>query len=424
MSKTTTRALELALALFAAFGAYFCMYAFRKPFSAASFSDWSWGDFGLKGLLVVSQTLGYTLSKILGIRWVSAMHGAGRAWAVLGLILIAQITLLLFAIVPHHWKIACMFANGLPLGMVFGLVASYLEGRATSEMLTAGLCASFIMAGDVMKSMGSWFLQNLHVDPYWMPFWVGAAFFTPLVIFCALLSRIAPPTEHDIILRGERPALNGDDRRQFLGKYWRPLTLIVVPFALVTALRSLRDDFAPEIWRDLLGSEAPPQNYAITGAIVTAGVLASSALLAAFRDNRRAYQAGVWVCVGGLFLLAGSIIAQRQHLLSEFSFMSLAGLGLYLPYAATHTSLLERFLATVRDRGNFGFLMYIADSVGYLGSSAIVLVSNLKPLRNAIANDSMLQVFTLFAWLTITVSCLCYWAALTYLPQTTPRQAA
>jgi hypothetical protein len=52
-----------AWAILAAFSTYFCMYAFRKPFAAASFADGT-GLLGLdlKSLYVISQVCGYCLS--------------------------------------------------------------------------------------------------------------------------------------------------------------------------------------------------------------------------------------------------------------------------------------------------------------------------------------------------------------------------
>ncbi len=47
-------------------------------------------------------------------------------------------------------------------------------------------------------------------------------------------------------------------------------------------------------------------------------------------------------------------------------------LGLYLPYAAVHTTIFERLIALTRERGNVGHLMYVADSVGYLGYLAVM----------------------------------------------------
>ncbi|MEM9658101.1 MAG: DUF5690 family protein, partial [Planctomycetota bacterium] len=55
----------------AAFGAYFCMYAFRKPFTAASFhGTQAWG-FDFKTVVVSTQVVGYMLSKFIGIRVIS-----------------------------------------------------------------------------------------------------------------------------------------------------------------------------------------------------------------------------------------------------------------------------------------------------------------------------------------------------------------
>ena len=78
------------VASLAAFGAYTAMYAFRKPFSAATFSGQEIGGISLKVLLVVAQLVGYTLSKFLGIKVVSEA-GAGRRIALIaGLIGLAS----------------------------------------------------------------------------------------------------------------------------------------------------------------------------------------------------------------------------------------------------------------------------------------------------------------------------------------------
>ena len=53
--------------------------------------------------------------------------------------------------------------------------------------------------------------------------------------------------------------------------------------------------------------------------------------------------------------------------------MVLHGLGLYLPYVAVHTTIFERLIAMTRDRGNIGYLMYLADAFGYLGYVVVML---------------------------------------------------
>jgi hypothetical protein len=138
----------------AAFGTYACMYGFRKPFTAATFDGTQWGA-SLKVWLVTAQVLGYTVSKFIGIKVVSEMTASRRAVVLVCLILAAQAALLAFAVTPAPYNAFWLFCNGLPLGMVFGLVLGFLEGRRMTEFFVAGLCASFILADGVAKSVGS-----------------------------------------------------------------------------------------------------------------------------------------------------------------------------------------------------------------------------------------------------------------------------
>src|SRR5262249_39450529 len=118
-----------AWSVVAAFGTYFCMYAFRKPFTAASYPDPVVAGIDFKVILVTAQVAGYMLSKFLGIKVVAEMPPARRARYILLLIGLAEAALLLFGLVPPPWSALCLLLNGLPLGMVFGLVLGFLEGR-------------------------------------------------------------------------------------------------------------------------------------------------------------------------------------------------------------------------------------------------------------------------------------------------------
>jgi len=60
----------------------------------------------------------------------------------LGLIAVAELAWVLFGLLPRSFGISCLFLNGLPLGMVFGLVLGFLEGRQLTEAFVAGLCAT------------------------------------------------------------------------------------------------------------------------------------------------------------------------------------------------------------------------------------------------------------------------------------------
>ena len=125
---------------------YSSMYAFRKPFSAATFDNVFFLGVHLKIWLVASQVVGYTLSKFLGIKIVSEMNSQKRGISILVLIGIAEFALFLFGITPTPYRIIFMFFNGIPLGMIWGLVFAYLEGRKYTEILGTGLSISFIFA--------------------------------------------------------------------------------------------------------------------------------------------------------------------------------------------------------------------------------------------------------------------------------------
>ena len=65
-------------AIFAAFSTYFCMYAFRKPFSAAKYEGLQFMDTDLqiKTAFVISQIIGYCLSKYMGCKFCSEVKSA------------------------------------------------------------------------------------------------------------------------------------------------------------------------------------------------------------------------------------------------------------------------------------------------------------------------------------------------------------
>jgi hypothetical protein len=194
-------------AIVAAFSTYFCMYAFRKPFAAGTFDGVVElplvGALSYKTIFIVSQVLGYCTSKFLGIKVISEMSASRRAYAILGVIFVAWSALLAFAVVPAPYNALCLFVNGLPLGMVWGLVFGFLEGRRLSEVLGAGLSASYILASGVVKSIGKYLMEQ-GVSEYWMPFVVGAIFTVPMAVFVTLLANLPPPSREDERARTKR----------------------------------------------------------------------------------------------------------------------------------------------------------------------------------------------------------------------------
>jgi len=384
-------------AMIAAFGTYFCMYAFRKPFNAAAYDYVLWG-WDAKTILVVSQVLGYTASKFLAIKFVSEMRPERRALAILVLIAIAQAALVLFGLVPRVLQPLCLFANGLPLGMVFGLVLGFLEGRQMTEALAAGLCTSFILADGIMKSIGGYLLNAGCPEP-WMPALAGALYVLPLGLFVWMLSVIPRPSVADEAARSVRQPIDRKQRLEFLRKYGWGLFPIVGIYLLTTILRSFRGDFAPELWREL-GTATEPAIYTQSELFVALIVLIMNGAAIYVADNRRALLFALGTCGIGAVLLCGVILLRSAYSIDAMTLMITMGLGLYLPYVAIHTTVLERMIALTRDHGNLGFLMSVVDAVGYLGYVVVLLA------RKTISGETKMLGFYLDMSLIAAVICI------------------
>ena len=89
------------------------MYAFRKPFGAATFEGLEFLTTGinLKTAFVISQIIGYTISKYLGCKFCSEIGRHHQAKALVAMILIAELALLGFAVLPANLKVAAIFVN-------------------------------------------------------------------------------------------------------------------------------------------------------------------------------------------------------------------------------------------------------------------------------------------------------------------------
>lgn len=404
-----------AWAVAAAFGAYFCMYGFRKPFTAGKFAgDDIWG-MKPKDLFVVTQVFGYMLSKFIGIRVIAGMAPAWRVTAMLGLIAVAHLALLLFAVAPPALKPVCLFLNGLPLGMVFGLVLGFLEGRRATEALSAGLCVSFIVAGGVTKTVGSLLRDRFGVSEEWMPFAAGCVFAGPLLLFGWMLTRIPPPSTEDVAHRSERPRMTSADCWRLFRRFWPGLTMIVAMFLIVTVLRSLRDDFAPEMWA-ALGYENPDWLFTLTELLVGGGVLAITGAVVLIGNNRAAFFTGLVTSVVGFGLIGVGLAGDAGGWMSGFWFVVVTGLGLYLPYVAVHVSIFERLIAMTRSVGNLGFLMYVADSFGYLGYVGLLVGEKVVGLKL-----DKLELFSGGALLAVPVSVALLVGAAVYFARTSRR---
>lgn len=362
----------------AAFSSYFCMYAFRKPFAAATFE----GEVlfntavALKTTFVISQIIGYALSKFIGIKVLSELGRQRRSTLLVTLILIAQGALLLFAVAPPWLKVVAMFCNGLPLGMVWGLVVSYLEGRRTSDLMLAGLSCSFIVSSGTVKDVGKMLMSQGGVSESWMPFATGLVFLGPFVLSVWFLNQIPAPDQADEEERVERRPMDGAARWAFFRQLWPGLTLLLISYFFLTAFRDYRDNYGMEIFNQLGYGEAPGI-FTITELPVAFGVMLAMGALNLVRDNRRGLLGAFLLMGAGMVLVTLASALMDAGVIGGAGWMILVGLGSYLTYVPFNSVLFDRMIAYTRVAGTAVFAIYLADALGYTGSIGVQLYRDL-----------------------------------------------
>jgi hypothetical protein len=383
----------------AAFSTYFCMYAFRKPFTAGTYEGLAVWGMDLKIVLVIAQVLGYMLSKFMGIKIISEMTHNNRPLSILTLIGVSWLALLMFSIVPTAWKPICLFLNGFPLGLIWGIVFSYLEGRRMTEALGAGLAVNFILASGMVKSAGKIATDSYGFSEFQMPFVVGGFFVIPLLISVWLLAQIPAPSLSDQALRSKRQPMNGEQRIYLFKKYGLGIVCLLVFHFVLTAFRDFRDNFIVELWQSL----GYKDNAAIlTSAEITIAicVLILVAFMVFIKNNALAF----WlihalILIGGFTILLSTYFFENGRI-SPVNWMIMIGFGLYLSYILFQVLIFERMMATFREVGNVGFLMYVADATGYLGSIAVMFYKNFSS-----QNLSWLDFFTQSSYI-VGITCL------------------
>jgi hypothetical protein len=278
--------------------------------------------------------------------------------------------------------------------MIWGLVFGFMEGRRVSEILGAALCASFIVSSGAVKSVGVWMMQAVHVPAAWMPAAVGFIFFPLLLVSVWLLSLLPPPDARDEAERVRRGPMTGEDRAAFLGAYAPGLVLLVLAYVLLSAFRDFRDNFAAEIWAGL-GHGGEAMVFSTSELPVAVVALVSIAAVTKLRDNLRALVLIHYLIAGGLLLLGLSTLAFQAGLISPLALMILTGAGLYAAYTPFNAVLFDRLVAFSGRVATAGFLIYVADASGYLGSVALMI------WRNFGAPDlNWVQFFTGSAYIT------------------------
>jgi hypothetical protein len=364
----------------AAFGLYTCIYAFRKTFAVATFEGVQFLGISYKVWLVTFQVAGYALSKFIGIKVISELRAHTRTSSILLMVVIAGISWFLFAIVPAPYNIIFLFFNGLPLGLVWGMVFSYLEGRRMTEILGISLSVSFIFSSGFARSAGALIMKNLGTSEYWMPFVTSCVFTIPLLAFLFFLDKLPAPNAEDEKLRTKRMPMNGTQRTQFIFTFLPGIILFIIAYMLLTTFRDFRDNFAAEIWTSV-GITNNSAIYTTTEMAVTLAVLACMGTLILIKNNQVALMMNHLIITAGFILIGVANLLFENNSITPAQWMVILGTGLYMGYIPFNSIFFDRMLATFNYTGTVGFIMYLADAFGYLGSISVLYIKEFTGLQ-------------------------------------------
>jgi len=367
---------DRSVALYAAlvsFGTYVFVFGFRKSFTVCTFDGLSFGPIAYKTALVISQMLGYLLAKFYGIKFISGLQKVNRYKIIFLLTGISWLAWLFFAIVPAPYNVLFLFLNGFPLGMLWGVVFSYVEGRKSTDFIGAALAVSFIFASGWVKSVGAWLMAQYRITEFWVPFFTGLVFALPLMVCVYGLEKVPPPSQEDEMLRTRRIPMTAVDRKFLLKQYLPGIIAFVSIYLFATIFRDIRDNFSADMWKEM-GYISKPAIFTQTEIPITVFILIIMGAVVLIKNSFKA------LMVAHIFILVGFIIAGvstyyfSHHWLDPFWWMMLVGLGLYLVYIPFNSIFFDRLIAAFSMKGNVGFLIYVADAVGYVGSVSVLLV--------------------------------------------------
>ena len=165
--------------------------------------------------------------------------------------------------------------------------------------------------------------------------------------------------------------LTKESRKDLFIAFLPGLVTLIIIYVFLTIFRDLRDNFAADIWNEL-GFANQASIFTKTEIPITLIVLVVIAAMVFIKNNFTAFLTAHILILTGFAITGISTWLFTLQYIHPISWMMLIGLGLYVAYIPFNCLLFERLIAAFHFRGNVGFLMYLADSFGYLGSILVL----------------------------------------------------
>lgn len=366
---------QTLFAALAAFCTYLCFYPFRRAYTAATFDELYFWGIHFKILIITAQVLGFAVSKGIGVKVVSEMKPENRAKSLLLFTGLSLISMLLFGLTPAPYNLFFVFLGSLPLGLFYGVILGFLEGRKNTDLLVAALTASFIVGSGFAKSIGKWILGSFDTSEFFMPFIADSLMYVPLAISVWFLAQVPSPSEIDKLDRVERKPMSKAERKGFIKEFGIGIILFIASYVLLTAYREFRDNFMPEILKEL-GYDGQTILFTQTEIPIAIVVLLLMASLRLIPKHATAFGVIQCLLLVGACIVGGATILYQMGLINPILWLIFVGFGAYVAYAMSNSLYFERMLAAFKYTGTVGFMITLADYYAYFGSLTVLFYKN------------------------------------------------
>jgi hypothetical protein len=169
-------------------------------------------------------------------------------------------------------------------------------------------------------------------------------------------------------------------RREFLIRFGYALVPMIIVYVMLTILRDFSEDFANELWTET-GYQNNAGIFAQTSTVVSLIVLAFIGGFFLVRNNYLAFQLNNGIILFGFMLAVLATVLFHMKVFSPVAWIVCASAGLYLGYVPYNCLYFERLLAAYRVPGNVGFVVYVADAFGYMGTVLVLLIKEFIPTK-------------------------------------------
>lgn len=399
----------------AALLSYSLVYALRKPFTAASFDGMEAFGLDYKVLTTIIQILGYLIAKFVGIKLISELKKENRMKFILASILVAELSLVLFGLLPAPYNIFAMFFNGLSLGCMWGVIFSFIEGRRTTDILASLLGISIVISSGVAKSIGLFVMNTLHIGEFWMPAFIGAFALPLLALFGYILNRLPQPTTEDVAEKSQRVTLDSKQRKELFYNFMPVLILLFVANLMLVILRDIKEDFLVKI---IDVSEHSSWMFAQVDSIVTVIILVLFGMMVFVKSNIKVLVILLSMVVAGTATMSFVSLNYDTLQLDTVTWLFVQSLSLYVAYLCFQSIFFDRFIACFKIKGNVGFFIVTIDFIGYTGT---VLVLMFKEFFNTDIN--WLQFYNQMSGYVGIVCSVAFTCSIIYLVQRHNREA-